>query len=369
MKNCIGIINLDEKDSRMGELVRHRTLASVPIAGRYRIVDFVLSNMTNSGIECIGIFTKNKSRSLLDHLTNGRPWDLHRKKDGLRVFNFGNEDPAYEDVHNFADNIEFFKYSRREYVLIAPSYMLCNIDYNDAVKKHIKSNCDVTMMYSNTNEAHKSFIDCDVLNIDSNNNVISIGENIGKETDANISMEMYILRTDLFINIVHDCIKNGMYRKIKEYINKNLNTLDVRAYEFNGFLACINSIESYYSTNMRLLNEEVNRELFYNNTSPIYTKSKDEGPTQYTETSSVSNSIVANGSYIEGKVKNCVIGRRVHIGAGSKLENCVIMQNTVIGGSVEMNKVIADKGTVVKDGQKVFGVKNNPVTIYKNRQV
>ena len=369
MKNCIGIINLDEKDSRMGELVRRRTLASVPIAGRYRIIDFVLSNMTNSGIECIGIFTKNKSRSLIDHLTNGRPRDLHRKKDGLRVFNFGNDDLAYEDVHNFADNIEFFKYSRREYVLLAPSYMICNINYKDVIKYHKNSNADVTVVYGKVNEAHKKFIDCDVLNVDESNRVISIGENIGKSTEANISMEMYILRTDLFIDIVHECIKNGMCRKIKDYIAMNLKKLDVKAYEFKGYLACINSIESYYSANMNLLNEEVNKELFYKNDSPIYTKSKDEGPTQYTENSNIKNSIIANGSYIEGEVKNCIIGRRVHIGVGSKIENCVIMQNTVIGENVDMNTVIADKGTVVKDSEKIFGIKDNPVTIYMNRQV
>ena len=369
MKNCIGIINLDEKESRLGELVRRRTLASVPIAGRYRVIDFVLSNMTNSGIESIGIFTKNKSRSLIDHLTNGRPWDLHRKKDGLRVFNFGNDDLSYDDVHNFAENIEFLKYSNKEYVLLAPSYMICNINYKEVIKYHKKSKNDVTVVYGNTTEAHKKFIDCDVLNIDENNKVISIGENIGKSTEANISMEMYVLRTDLFIDIVHECIKNGMCKKIKNYISSNLLDLNVGAYKFDGYLSCINSIEAYYAANMGLLNEEVNKELFYNTNSPVYTKSKDEGPTKYTESSNISNSIIANGSYIEGEVKNCIIGRRVHIGVGTKLENCVIMQGVVIGDGVEMDTVIADKGTVVKNKEKIFGIKNNPVTIYKNRQV
>ncbi len=113
MKNCIGIINLDEDESKMGELVVNRSLASVPIAARYRIIDFVLSNMTNSGIGCIGIFTKNKSRSLIDHITNGRPWDLNRKKDGLRVFNFGNDSLVLDDVNNFDENMQFLKFSRR----------------------------------------------------------------------------------------------------------------------------------------------------------------------------------------------------------------------------------------------------------------
>ena len=128
LKKYMGIINLDENEGRINELTRTRPLASIPMAGRYRIIDFILSNMTNSGINNIGIFTKKKSRSLIDHLSNGRPWDLHRKIDGLRVFNFSDDDLYYDDVHIFANNIEFFKFSRQEYVLMAPSYMICNMD-------------------------------------------------------------------------------------------------------------------------------------------------------------------------------------------------------------------------------------------------
>lgn len=366
MKNCLGIINLDENESRMGELIRYRTLASVPMAARYRIIDFVLSNMTNSGIEGIGIFTKNKSRSLIDHLTNGRPWDLHRKKDGLRIFNFGEEDPVHDDVHNFSDNIEFIKFSRKEYVLIAPSYMICNIDYNKVMNHHIKEDNDVTVVYKNVSNADKKFIDCEVLNINDDERVISIGENIGREENANINMEMYIMRTDLFIDIVHESIKNGMYRKIKQFINRNLLDLKVGAFKFKGYVACINSVDSYFNSNMDLLNEKINKELFYAD-KPIYTKSRDGSPTQYTGTSDVSNCIIANGSYIEGTVKNCIISRKVHIGAGAVLENCVIMQNTIIGTGANMDKVIVDKGTVIKEEESIRGTKRYPVTIQKRR--
>ncbi|MEG1004616.1 MAG: glucose-1-phosphate adenylyltransferase subunit GlgD [Clostridium sp.] len=368
MNNCLGIINLDENESRMGELVRYRTLASVPISGRYRVVDFVLSNMANSGIEGIGIFTKNKSRSLINHLTNGRPWDLHRKKDGLRVFNFSDHDPIYDDVHNFAENIEFIKSSRKEYILLAPSYMVCNIDYNSLIKEHVEKKNDITVVYKNVDNASESFIDCEVLNINEAYRVISIGENIGKENKASINMEMYIMRTDLFIDIVYECIKSGVYRKIKEYISRNLNDFKVGAFEFDGYLACVNSIKSYFDVNIDLLNQDVNKELFYDN-KPIYTKSQDEAPTQYTEVSNVVNSIVANGSYIEGTVKNCIIGRRVYVGKGTVLNNCVIMQNSIIGDNVEMSKVIADKGTVVNENQNISGTDNYPVTIQKRRAI
>ena len=366
MNDCLGIINLDEKENRMGELVTNRPLASVPIAARYRIIDFVLSNMTNSGIECIGIFAKNKSRSLMDHLTNGRPWDLHRKKDGLKVFNFGDDDPSYDDVHNFLDNIAFVKYSRKEYVLLSPSYMICNIDYDKALKEHKRSNNDITVIYKNVNNAHKSFYSCETLNIDDNNRVISIGENLGNNIDANISMEMYIMSTELFIDIVHESVSNGMYRKIKQFIHSNLDNMRVGSYRFDGYLSCINSLNSYYNANMDLLKDDVNSELFYDG-KPIYTKVKDEPPTHYTESSLVSNSIIANGCLIEGEVKNCVISRRVFVAKNSKLENCVILQNSVIGQNASLENLIADKGTEIKEGKKYNGSNVWPLVMKSRR--
>ncbi|MEG0309158.1 MAG: glucose-1-phosphate adenylyltransferase subunit GlgD [Clostridium sp.] len=364
MNNCLGIINLDENETRMGELVRKRPLASVPIAARFRVIDFALSNMTNSGIECIGIFAKNRSRSLMDHLTNGRPWDLHRKKYGLKVFNFGDDDPSYDDVHNFADNIEFVKCSKRKYVLLSPSYMICNIDFNDVVKAHKNENNDVTIVYKNINNANKEFIDCDVLNIDSYRNVVSVGENIGKANNANINMEMYLMRTELFIDIVNESIRSGMYRKIKQFIHANLTKLKVGTHEFKGYLSCINSLKAYYESNMDFLDEEVNREIFCKD-RPIYTKPKDEGPTQYTNDSNVKNSLVANGCFIEGEVTNSIISRRVKIGKNVKIKDCIIMQNATIENGCELERIIADKNSKVGEEERYIGSKNWPIVIQR----
>ena len=217
MNNCIGIINLDENEKKTTELTRHRPLASLPIAGRYRVVDFILSNMTNSGIEAIGIFTKNNSRSLMDHLTNGKPWDIYRKKDGLKVFNFSDEPPVHDDVHNFLDNIDYFDRSKKEYTLICSSYMICNIDYNDLIKYHIEQGNDVSVVYKNVKHVEENFIDCQVLNLDENSRVIGVGENVGLKNSANINMEMYIMKTDLFIDMIYECIRGGRYKKIKRY--------------------------------------------------------------------------------------------------------------------------------------------------------
>jgi glucose-1-phosphate adenylyltransferase len=368
VNNCVGIINLDENESRMGELVRNRPLAAMPIAARYRLVDFVLSNMTNSGIESIGVFAKNKSRALIDHLKNGRPWDLHRKRNGLKVFNFGCEDPGFDDVHNFSDNIEFIKYSRKKYVILAPTYMLCNIDYNKVLDKHIKNRNEITVVYKNINNADRDFVNCDILNMDNIERLLSVGENTGSEYTAKVSMEMYIMSIELFIDIVEESIRSGMYRKIKEFINSNLDKIKVGGYEFIGYLACINSLNSYYLFNMDLLKKKVNSEVFFEG-MPIYTKTKDESPTHYTEKSNVKNSIIANGCYIEGEVKNSVIGRRVYVAKGAKVENCIILQNTVVGQNATLSRVIADKGSAIKASEKYIGSDTWPVVMKNNKQI
>ena len=364
MNDCIGIINLDENESKMSDLVKNRPLASVPLAARYRIIDFVLSNMTNTGMDSIGIFTKNKSRSLVDHLTNGRPWDLHRKKHGLRVFNFGDKDPQYDDIYNFADNIEFLTKCRKEYVIIAPSYMICNIDYKGLIKYHKEQDNDITMVYKNITNGDSNFIECDILNILGNGRVQSIGRNIGRESHLNISMEMYIMRTDLLIEIIYECIRQGVHRKIKSYVSSNLDNLKVGSYEFKGYLSCINSLRAYYKTNMDLLVPEVYEELFLGD-RPIYTKSKDEGPTHYADGSVVKNSVIANGSYIEGTVENCIIGRRVYVSPGAVVRNCVIMQEAVIGDNAQVDRVIADKASIIREEEKVIGLEMYPVVIKK----
>ncbi|MBQ6820113.1 MAG: glucose-1-phosphate adenylyltransferase subunit GlgD [Clostridium sp.] len=361
MKNCLGIINLDENKNNMDSLVRNRTLAAIPLAARYRIIDFVLSNMTNSGIEDIGIFAETRSRSLIEHLSNGRPWDLNRNKDGLRVFNFGNIHPYNDDVHNFADNISYIEKSRKDYVLISSSYMICNIDYKDVVNTHINSGKDITIVYKEVDNANKRFINCSTVNIE-DGKIVSIGENMGREKCAKINMEMYVMKTDLFKNIVHDCVKSGKYKKVKKYIEDNLSKLNVGAYKFDKYLSCINSVKSYFDTNLDILNQDKYKALFHT-TSPIYTKTKDEPPTQYTKNSLVTNSIIGNGSYIEGEVKNCIIGRRVIVQKGAKLENCIILDNSIIGTDVAMSNVIADKNSLIPGGRMIRGTESYPVTI------
>lgn len=364
LKDYIGILDLNEKEDNIGNLTRRRTVASIPVVGRYRVIDFVLSNMVNAGIQNVGVFTKSKSRSLIDHLSGGKPWDLDRKRNGMYIFNFGYGNPSLEDVEMFKNNIDYLELSRQNNVILCSSYMICNIDYMEAVKYHEASGNDITVVYKKADNCTKSFIDCDVLNLDENNKLISVGKNIGVQDKNNICMEMFIMKKETLIQLIHKCVTTGICRKIKHAIYRTLDQYKVGAYEFKGYLECINSLKAYYKFNMDCLNTKVNEELFFNN-GLIYTKVKDEAPTKYSVDSIVSNSLIANGCIIEGTVENSIISRRVVIKKGAVVKNCIIMQNCEIGEDAKLTSIITDKNVVIGKGKKLKGDKEIPLVIEK----
>jgi glucose-1-phosphate adenylyltransferase len=364
LKDYMGILNLNEKEENIKNLTRSRTVASIPVAGRYRIIDFVLSNMVNAGIQNIGVFTKSKSRSLMDHLGGGKPWDLDRKNGGMFVFNFGYGNPSLEDVEMFRNNIDYLQLSKENNVILSASYMICNIDYIQAVKHHEQSGNDITIIYKKAKNCAVSFLDCDVLNMDKDNRVLSVGKNVGVHDSNNISMEMFIMKKHVLVELIYKCITTGICRKVKHAIYRTLDNYKVGGYEFKGYVECINSLQSYYKFHKDCLDVKVSKELFFNN-GLIYTKVKDEAPTKYAEGCKVTNSLIANGCIIEGTVENSVISRRVKVKKGAVIRNCIIMQNSIIGEGAELTNIITDKNITVGNEKVLRGDEEIPLVIEK----
>lgn len=364
LKNYMGILNLDENEDNIRPLTLCRSLASIPIGGRYRIIDFILSNMVNVGIENVGIFTKTKSRSLLDHLGSGKSWDLDRKISGLFLFHFGNITSYEGDVDSLRNNMEYFVRSKQKYVILASSNMICNIDFREAARCHEKSGKDVTMIYKTIDDGKSNFIGCDVINLNEDGDIISVGKNIGKEDNLKIFSGMFIMEKDYIVDIIHTCLQTGCAKNIKDYIKNNLKKIEINCYEFKGYMQCINTINSYFKANMDMLNEEIRKELFYGN-GLIYTKVKDEAPTKYGDNARIDNSLIANGCIIDGLVKDSIIGRRVTIGKGAVLEKCIIMQGTEIGENVVLKNVIIDKNNIIERGKELKGDNELPIVVEK----
>lgn len=374
-KQCMGLINLDKKGNPNINILNYaRPLASTPIAGRYGIIDFVLSNMVNSGITNVGIYAKEKYRSLTDHLGSGKDWDLSRKKGGLYIFS--PENTKYNnnygfrsgDVYSILANIDYIERSTEEYILIAPGYMLCSMDYKDAIKYHQESKNDITVLYKHVDNADEDFLSCMTLNIDNNNRVLNIGTNIGAFPSANISMETYIMKRTDFIKCIYKIASLGTHAYFEDYIKKELPNIQVGAYEFKDYLKCINSIQSYAQCSKEMLKKEVSTELF-NSERKIFTKDKSQAPTIYMKNADVRNSFVATGCKIDGTVENCTLFRKVEIGKGAKIKNCVIMQNCKIEPGVVLENVIFDKNVRISKDKELKGDKDYPMVIEKNQKL
>ncbi len=371
---CVGIINLDNKNNlAMSHLTNVRPIGSLPIAGRYRVIDFSLSNMVNSGITNVGIFSKEKYRSLTDHIGSGKDWDLNRTTGGLFIFSPENTKDRNKhpyrngDIYNILANIDYIEKCEEEYILIAPGYMIGNIDYTKAIEYHKESGNDITILYKNIDNADKDFYETSILNID-NSKVINIGTNLGTSKNANISMETYIMKRIDFIESIYKCVSEGTHSYIEDFIAESINKLNIGAYEYKGYIKCINSIKSYYSMKDELLKEDIANELLYSDRK-IFTKEKNQAPTIYSDSANVENSFVATGCVIEGTVKNSIIFRKVHIKEGSVIENSIIMQNCIIENNVQLQNVIFDKNVCISEGKELKGDREYPVVIEKNTAI
>lgn len=372
--DVMGIINLTENEEKIQDLVTHRPIAAIPFGGRYRVIDFTISNMVNSGIRKVAIFTRNKFRSLQDHLGSGKYWSLDRKRDGLFMLHpmvdYTNTVRRYGDLQTFKDNLGFIQHSRQGYIMICRSYNLMNFDLQLAIDYHRESNADVTIIGKRLKDARESsqYIGLDSLEVDQNGYVKGVGVNFGAKKDVMLSMEMYILKRDLLVEIITDAYERGQRAFLKQAVFDYMDNLKVNVYEYDGPSHFINSISNYYQANMDMLDRMAFNALF-DGFGRIYTKIKDEPSSLYSLTSCVTNSIVANGCMIEGTVENSILFRGVHIKKGAIVRNSIVMQETTIGETAHLNYVIADKQVAIADKKILMGDGGVPFVIKKGQMV
>ena len=332
MKNSmLGVIDATTYHQSLEDLLLNRSLAAVPIAGRYRLIDFILSNMVNSGIHSVAIFPKYQYRSLMDHLGSGKNWDLNRKRDGLFFFPappLESMDDGMGSFNHFAHHMDYFKRSKQEYALISNCNTLFTMDFKPMLKRHIQTGCDITKM-----------------------------------NYENKSMEIYLLKTSLLIELVETREETG-YTCMKDAADDMTGNYSVHDYEYLGYVEKVECIQSYFNASMNLLKKDCWKQLFRKE-YPVLTKVKDEPPTRYQKGAVVKNSIIANGCFIEGNVKESTVFRGVRIGSGSSISNSIIMQKSQIGENCVLEYVILDKDVKIEDNVKLVGSPENPVVIRK----
>ena len=375
-KKALGLIFPNSYDNWVPELVNVRLMASIPFASRYRMVDFVLSSMANSGIDNISVIVKNNYHSLMDHLGSGREWDLVRKNGGLNIFPpfMESDSRAYLGrAGALANTLDFLRSQKEKYVVMADSNIAVNFDFSKMIDAHIESGADITVAY-NEQELPANFLNYELsdrdhyytLNIN-NGRVEKIFIDANADGVQNFSMNMYVVERELLINLINEASLRGNEYFERDVLIPQLSKLNVQAYKYEGYLARITGMKSYFDENMKLLDDYNVDALFEG--SPIYTKIRDDNPTRYIDGAKVKNTMAADGCVIEGEVENCVLFRGVKIAKGAVVKNCVLMQDTVVEAGANVEYTITDKDVVITAGKELKGNDSFPVYIPKFHKV
>lgn len=349
MGNVLGLVFANMHDTTLGDMTKNRTMGSVMFGGRYRLIDFPLSNMVNSGISEVGVITKSNYQSLLDHLGSAREWDLARKKGGLYILPpFGNvESTLYRGrIEALYGAMSFIKHSRAKYVILSDCDVVTNIDYKPIVAAHIESGADITAVAHTGVYSSDDIKTSTVFNVDADKNVTSVLINPDISGTCTTSLNVFVMSMDFLIETVNDAMARGNVSFERNILQEKCRELKIKIYEYDNYFSKLNSPESYFKSNMALLEPENARKLFVPKRS-IYTKVSDNAPVKYDLDSKVSNSLIADGCIIEGEVENSVLFRGVKVGKGAKVKNCILMQGTVVGDNAELSYLITDKNVSI----------------------
>ncbi|QAY66279.1 glucose-1-phosphate adenylyltransferase subunit GlgD [Paenibacillus protaetiae] len=366
-QKVMGVINLIHESDDMERLTQNRCLATVPFGARYRLIDFVLSSMVNSGISKVAVFAHTKYRSLMDHLGSGNHWDLNNRQSGLFVLPPATDDIqelSRGDLYHFYQHRDLFTRSSLEYVVITRSHMVCNIDFEPVIAAHELKGADITVICKK--DALLAGGKARKVKINEDGRITSFQEQYGRMNSSIYSMEMYVMRKDLLMSLVETSLAQGQDHLVRHAIFSRLGKLHVAAYMHEGYLGVVNTLASYYNHNMNLLIPEVWRKLFFR-PGPVYTKVKDEPPARYLESALVSDSLIANGCVIEGTVVNSVLFRGVHVKKGAVVRNSIIMQNGEIGENSIVQHTILDKDVTVQPGRDIRGAAELPYLAGKRK--
>ncbi len=368
MNRIAGIINLDQEIDGMKELTYFRCMAAVPFAAKYRLIDFTISNMINAKIDSIAIFARKKYRSLLDHLEQGKAWDLDRQQGGLFILPPDWNDPtdiSKGELQHFHNNIDFIHRVKADYIVVTGSQHICNIDLQNVLQEHIATEADVTLIYKHVDQLYPEHRFTNKLTLDRHRRVVDIDY---AQENHHVYMNMYIVKKTMLLEWIETAIEKGYDNLFSDIIKPNLVSLHVHAYHYQGAYSFIHSIESYYRNSMGLLNHDVYDELFQTK-APILTKLKNEAPVIHTENAHVENSMIANGCRIDGEVSNSMLFRSVHVSEGAKIEDSIIMQRCEIAPNAVLKHVILDKECRISSGQVLIGTKENPFVVAKRKHL
>lgn len=371
-KKVMGMIFANIHEGTLDSLTAMRTMGSVPFCSRYRLIDFPLSNMVESGVTKVGVITNANFQSLMDHVGTGKPWDLSRKNDGLFIlppFNVGSATMWGNRIDAIYGNMGFLEQSNQTYVAMCDCNNVLSLDYEALFDRHEESGADITVVGVKAPMPDKigSILCFDKVEEDGRITEMSLDRHDQAEIFHSVNiviMKKYLLES--LITTAHSKNEISFQRNV---LMANVKSLKIYAYDAtDSFVGTISSVQAYYDVSMKLLEKE-NRDKLFNADFPIYTKERDDMPALYGAESHLMNSLVADGCIIDGTVENSIIFKGAKIAKGAVVKNSILMQDTVVGENATLSYVIADKNVNIKNGVELSGAPTFPVTLSKGTRI
>ncbi len=363
--NVMGLIFAN--DGTIGALTEKRTMASLPFGGRYRQVDFALSNLAHAGVRHVGVITRHSYQSLMNHIGSGEEWGMELEEGGLEFltpYAMSRTDNYRGKLESLYSAINFLDYGKDdEYVIMTDSAILSNIDLNSVLNDHIQSGKDITVVCKSGIANGKKQLDL-ALKLDDKGEIFDMAVDYVAPADYLASMDIFILTKKWLARQVREHISHNLYHMDRDLVlgQWQKGKISVNVYEFAGVALYNESVEEYFQNSLSLICQDVRHDLFHYN-HPIYTRVRDRVPSYYGEGCQIDDCITADGCVLEGSAKNCVLFRQVTLEAGSQIENCVIMNDCVIGEGAQLKNVILDKDVTVRPGAQLFGTPGHPVIV------
>ena len=360
-------------DGTIGALTQKRTMASLPFGGRYRQVDFALSNLCAAGVRHVGIITRHSYQSLMNHIGSGEEWGMELEEGGLEFltpYAMSRTDNYRGKLESLYSAMNFLEYGTEdEHVFMIDSAILSNIDLDAVLDSHIASGKDITVVTKAGIANGVKQLDL-ALKLDEKGEIADMAVDYVAPVDYLASMDIFVLSKKWLVQQVKEHISHNLYHVDRDLVlgQWQKGAISVNVYQFKGEVLFNESVQEYFANSLALINKEVRHDLFHYN-HPVYTKVRDRVPSYYGENCEIKDCIVADGCMLEGNVGNSILFRQVTVAEGAQVEDCLIMNDSVIGEGAYLKNVILDKDVVVRPGTQLMGTATNPIIIKRGEVV
>ena len=368
--NVMGIIFTN--DATMGELTNKRTMASIPFGGRYRQVDFALSNLACAGVRHVGIISRHSYQSLMNHIGDGEEWGLELEEGGLEFLTPYAQSTSHTyrgKLESLANAMDFLEYGEEdELVVMIDSAVLSNVDLTAVLNAHVASGKDITVVTKEGICNGEKKIDL-ALKVE-DGEIKDMLVDYAASEDYIASMDIFVLSKKFLMKSVKEMIARDKFHMDRDLVlgGWQRGLVSVNTYAFDGIAMFNESVEEYFYNSLSLIKKEVRHDMF-GGSHPIYTKVRDRVPTYYGEKCKIEDCLVADGCMLDGEAENSVLFRQVSICEGAEVEDCIIMNDSVVGAGAKLKYVILDKNVTVTPGAKLIGTKKNPIIVKRGETV